>query len=64
MSRDKYKRKMIHVPKFCSGFYIKFQSLEDRDTFINSDEFKFLMGEGTTAAKNAKCKLISFWNPD
>lgn len=55
---------MLHLPKICAGFYIKFQTLEDRDIFINSDEFKFLMGEATVAAKNAKGKLVSFWNPE
>ena len=64
LSRDKQKRKVLHLPKFSAGFYISFQSLKDRDRFIDSAGFKNLIGEATSAAKKYKGKLKPFWNPD
>jgi len=64
LSRDEQKRKVLHLPKFSAGFYISFQSLKDRDEFIDSAKFKNLIGEATVAAKKYNGKPKSFWNPD
>ncbi len=57
------KRASRHVPKNSIGVIISFKKIEDRNVFVETDDYKMLIGEADVIAKKAGGKLTTFWNP-
>ena len=57
------KRASKHVPKNSIGIIISFKNLEDRNAFVETDDYKMLVGRADVKAKKANGKLTTFWNP-